>query len=115
MPKGIDKTPANVLQCTTKALELEEFELKWTQRIVDHISRHRVTPEEVEEVIYEGKPFVRRGSGSGEEKRYYVLGQTLAGRYLVIVLGRVSNAAFKIITTRNMEEHERRLYKKHVN
>ena len=94
---------------------MEEFELQWTQSIVDHIHRHRVTPEEVGEVIFEGKAFVRRGPGSGRSKRYYVLGQTQAGRYLQIVLGRVSGTTFKVITARSMKDDERRLYKKRVN
>jgi hypothetical protein len=94
---------------------LEEFELQWTQSIVDHIWRHGVTPEEVEEVIYEGKPFVKRGPGSGRNKRYYVLGQTQAGRYLQIVLGKVSGTTFKVITARKMEDNEKRFYKKHLN
>ena len=104
-----------VLQCNTKVLTVEEFELKWTQSIVDHIHKHRVTPEEVEEVIFEGEPFVRRGRGSGRNRRYYVLGQTRAGRYLQIVLGRVSGTTFKVITARSMKDDERRLYKKRVN
>ena len=94
---------------------VEEFELQWTQSIVDHIYRHRVTPEEVEEVIHEGKPFVRRGPGSGRGRRYYVLGQTQAGRYLQIVLGRERGTTFKVITARNMKDDERRFYKKRVN
>ncbi len=91
---------------------MEEVELKWTQITVDHIHRHGVAPEEVEEVIYEGKPFVKRGPGSGRNRRYYVLGQTQAGRYLQIVLGRVRGTTFKVITARKMEDDERRLYKK---
>jgi uncharacterized DUF497 family protein len=91
---------------------VEEVELKWTQNTVDHIQRHGVMPEEVEEVIYEGKPFVKRGPGSGRNRRYYVLGQTQAGRYLQIGLGRVGGTTFKVITARNMEDDERRLYKK---
>lgn len=94
---------------------MEEFGLRWTQSIIDHVQKHGVTPEEVEEVIYEGKPFVRRGPGSGRSRRYYVLGQTQAGRYLQIVLGRVSGMTFKVITARNMKGDERRLYNKRVN
>ena len=98
-----------------KGLELEEFELQWTQGIIDHIHRHRVTPEEVEEVIYEGKPFFKRGSGSRENRRYYLFGQTQAGRYLMIVLGRMSSTTFKVITARNMEDNEKGFYQKRVN
>ena len=54
---------------------MEEFEFYWTQSIVDHIYRHGVTPEEVGEVIYEGKPFVRRDPGSGQSRRFMCSGK----------------------------------------
>jgi uncharacterized DUF497 family protein len=91
---------------------VEEVVLRWSQNTIDHIHGHGVTPEEVGEVIYDGKPFVRRGPGSGENRRYYVLGQTQAGRYLQIVLGRVRGTTFKVITARGMTDDERRLYRK---
>ncbi len=94
---------------------MEEFELQWNQRIIDHIQRHGITPEEVEEVIYDGKPFFKRGSGSGKSKRYYVFGQTQSGRYLMVVLGRAGSTTFKVITARKMEDDEKRFYKKCFN
>lgn len=95
---------------------VEEIELKWAQSIVDKIFRkHGVTPEEVEEVIYEGKSLFKRGSGSkGNNRRYYVLGRTCAGRYLRVVLVKIRGITYKVITARNMEDDERRLYKKHI-
>lgn len=95
---------------------MEEIKLQWAQRIIDKIHRkHGVTPEEVEEVIYEGKPLFKRGPGSGRNKRYYVLGQTQAGRHLQIVLGKVRGITFKVITARKMKDDERKLYKKRIN
>lgn len=88
-----------VIQCITKNATVEEIELHWTQRVIDKIyKKHSVTPEEVQEVIYEGKPFFRRGSGSGKYRRYYVLGRTQAGRYLLIVLKRVRGSVFSAVT-----------------
>lgn len=90
---------------------MEEIELQWTQRIIDKIIiKHGVIPEEVEETIHEDKPVYRRGPGTGNNKRYYVLGQTVAGRYLFIVMGKISDRVFSIITARNMDSAERRLY-----
>jgi len=94
---------------------VEKIELHWTQPVIDKIhTKHHVTPEEVQEIIDEGKPFFRRGPGSGRNRRYYVLGRTRAGRYLLTVLKRVRGPAFSPITARDMEDNERKLYRKHV-
>jgi hypothetical protein len=47
--------------------------------------RHRVTPEEAEDVFF-NEPLVVRGDvrHSRREKRYYALGQTTTGRYLFV-------------------------------
>ena len=60
-------------------------ELIWPQDRIDHIARHGVTPEEVEEVCF-GWSLVQRGKSEGENPVYYVLGQTEAGRYLLCVI-----------------------------
>lgn len=93
---------------------MEEIELRWTQHVIDKIvQKHGVMPEEVEEVVYEGKPIFRRGPGSEKNKRYYVLGQSASGRYLLIVLKKVRGTAFSTLTARDMKDDERRLYKRH--
>lgn len=94
---------------------MEEIELRWTERIIDKICRkHGVTPEEVEEVIYDGKPVFRRGPGSGTDRRYFVLGRTLAGRYLFIVLKKERGRVFLTLTAREMRDDERQLYKRYM-
>jgi hypothetical protein len=59
--------------------------LLWPEERIDHIARHGVTPDEVEEACF-GKPFARRSRSEGENPVYYVLGQTNAGRYLFCVV-----------------------------
>lgn len=94
---------------------MDQIKLQWAQRVVDKIcKKHHVTPEEVEEVIYDGKPLFTRGPGSAQNRRYYVLGQTRAGRYLLIVLKRLRGAVFSTVTARAMEDAEKKLYRKHV-
>ena len=61
------------------------YELICPQERVEHIARQAVTPEEVEEVCF-GKSWVRRAKSEGENPVYYVLGQTVAGRYLFCVV-----------------------------
>lgn len=52
---------------------------------IEHIARHAVTPEEVEEVCF-GKSLVQRVKSEGENTAYHILGQTETGRYLFCVV-----------------------------
>jgi len=45
--------------------------ISWNKWAIEHISRHDVSPEEVEEVCFEDEPFIRRG----KDGTYYILGQ----------------------------------------
>jgi hypothetical protein len=49
-------------RCTLSTVTIHEF--IWTQDRIDHIARHRVTPEEVEEVCF-GQAWVRRAKATG--------------------------------------------------
>lgn len=58
--------------------------------------------------MFDNQPIVRKGG----KDRAYVLAQTLAGRYLFIVISYPpKEGVVKIITARDMTEAERRLYK----
>jgi uncharacterized DUF497 family protein len=65
-------------------------EFAWPQDRIDHIDRHGVTPEEVEEACF-GQALVQRAKSEGENPVFYVLGQTDAGRYLFCVIIRSAN------------------------
>lgn len=56
----------------------------WDQANTDHIARHRVTPAEAEEVI-SGASLPIETEDRGGEQRHTELGQTDAGRLLVVV------------------------------
>jgi hypothetical protein len=47
-------------------------EFVWPQDRIDHIARHAVTPEEVEDVCF-GDPLVQRAKSEGENPVYYML------------------------------------------
>ncbi len=83
----------------------------WPQERIEHISRHGVTPEEVEEVCI-GKSLVRRAKSEGESPVYYVLGQTEAGRYLFCVVIRLPDGNGYPVTARVMTTKEKRRYRK---
>jgi uncharacterized protein len=60
-------------------------ELVWPEDRVEHIARHGVYPEEVEEVCF-GRSLVRRVHAFGENPVYQVFGQTDEGRHLFCVV-----------------------------
>jgi len=69
----------------------------------EHIARHNVTVEEVEEVVY-GRPFVRR-----ERNGYYrSSGQTMGGRYLTVFLVPIAPGIGSLVTARDATPSERR-------
>ena len=86
-------------------------EIIWPEERVEHIGRHGVTPEEVEQVCF-GKPFVRRAKSEGENPVYYILGQTEAGRYLFCVVIRFPGGNGYPVTAREMTTKEKRSYRK---
>ena len=83
--------------------------ITWDQDTVDHISRHAVSPEEVEEVLFNDSdsPQIMRG----KENRYLAYGRTSAGRYLFIVL-MIANRKTRIITARDMTDREKKYYRR---
>ena len=72
--------------------------------------KHKVTPSECEQVFF-NQPFVVRGDlkHSGNEKRYYVLGQTDLKRTLFIAFT-VRNKLIRVISARDMSRKERKVY-----
>jgi len=91
-----------------------KYPLVWSQERIDKvIAKHKITPEEVDEVIFDSN-FICHSYGKGEGKRECVYGQSLAGRYIFVVLARHGSRAgqYKVITAREMQDTERRYYKK---
>ena len=83
--------------------------ISWDQETVDHISDHLVSPEEVEELLFNGVdiPLMMRG----REGRYLAYGKTQGGRLLFVVWASKYKKT-KIITARDMTEKEKRFYKR---
>jgi hypothetical protein len=89
-------------------------EIVWTQADIDHIARHPVGPEEVEEVTA-SRPMWRRGRTHRETGRtsLYALGRTESGRYLFVVLSPLGAGRARCVTARDMDTPLRRLYDRH--
>lgn len=84
------------------------YHIAWSEWSIEHILKHNVTKEEVEEVCFNNKPMIRKG----KDGTYYILGQTDAGRYLFIVVVKEYKGAVRIITARDMDSKERKLFKR---
>ncbi|MEV6977175.1 hypothetical protein [Kitasatospora sp. NPDC093806] len=85
-------------------------EIYWTDRSEDHIARHGVTPDEVEQVVFT-RP---RWLSSGRDGSTLCLGVTDAGRHLLVVLvaSTAVESSWYCATARDMTGSERRLFLK---
>jgi len=84
----------------------------WLEEIVEKLEvKHRVMPEEVEQVFLQ-QPRIRRmnqGHYRGEDV-YRALGQTEEGRYLTIFfIHKLTNEAL-VLSARDMDSKERKSY-----
>ena len=79
----------------------------WDDDNIEHIQHHDFTPEEVEEV-FAGAYKVRRA----RQRLYIALGETLDGRLAFIVFRRLTKGVARVITARDMEANERRLFRR---
>jgi uncharacterized protein len=84
-------------------------EFIWPQDRVDHIAVHSVSPAEVEEVCF-GKSLIQRGRSIGKNPIYYVLGETVPGRYLFCVVIQFPDGKGYPVTARPMTSREKLRY-----
>jgi len=84
--------------------------IRWTAERIEHIARHGIKPEEVEEVCFNENdvPFVR----SGKENLHYVFGKTDSGRFLFVVVKSIRPGEVRLITARDMNAWEKSYFKK---
>ena len=87
-------------------MEISEFQ--WDDNNIEHISRHEVTPGDVEDVAFDDDPRIRKG----RKGTRYMLGYTIAGRYLFVVYVLKSKGVARVITAMDMDYKTRKLYRK---
>lgn len=82
--------------------------LQWDEININHISRHNISYEEVEEICFNDdiNPRIERG----REDRYYILGQTFSGRYIFVVIKYLGKGKARPITARDMNNSERKRF-----
>ena len=86
----------------------------WLEEIVDKIERkHRVKQDEIREILRSSSHFrfVEKGHRRGENV-YAALGQTNAGRYLIVFFVRKKTQQALVVSARDMTVSERRRYEK---
>ena len=82
-------------------------EIVWDAWNIEHIKKHRVTPEEITVSLRNTSYHKRAHSG-----RYLVVGRA-AKRIITVVLRRKKSTAYYIVTARDANKKERRdLYEK---
>ena len=87
----------------------------WKDQFVEKLEqKHAVLVSEVEQVL-NAKPHIRKVAKGRikNENVYSALGQTHAGRYLIVFHIRKISGAILPISARDMDETERRYYEKH--
>jgi uncharacterized DUF497 family protein len=83
--------------------------LDWDAWNLEHIATHGITREQVEEAIAAEGTIAR----ATRKERFLVLGPTLAGRLLAVVIGPVpqERGAFYTFSARPASRQERRYYR----
>ena len=89
-------------------LSISAVEFGWDDDNVEHLGRHGISPDEVEELF--DRPTLRRRGGTDAPDRLRVLGRTAAGRHLAIVYQSRASGVIRVITGWDMRPHERELY-----
>ena len=79
----------------------------WDDDNILHIARHEFSPEEVEEVFASDHK-IRRA----RQSLYIALGETLDGRLAFVVFRRLTGGLIRVITARDMDAAERRLFRR---
>ena len=86
----------------------------WLPDVIDKLTtKHRITPEEVEEIFFDRPRFYwhEKGRVQGEDM-YTALGQTEAGRYLIVFFIFKPPQRALIVTAREMTPAERKRYER---
>lgn len=83
-----------------ESLEIDDHTLEKIE------SKHHVSFTEVEEACLSDQRHIRRS----REELYKVFSQTDAGRYILVVLVNLGGGNWRIVTAREMNEGEKRLY-----
>lgn len=83
--------------------------LIWDEWNIVHTAQHGVDQEEIEEICSSRNFAIKSGKG-----KVAVWGQTENGRYVLVILGRREFDDYYPVSAREMDEREKRNYKKWI-
>lgn len=98
----------DVAHCATIALMVFVRKLIWDTWNVQHIARHHVLPEEIEEICHES-PVILQGQ---QKKRLILIGVTNEDRMLTVVLEPKGHGVYYPITAYLSSPADSTLYKR---
>jgi uncharacterized protein len=76
-------------------------------------SRHRVTPEEAEDIFFHEPMLLRSDSGhSAAERRYQAMGETREGRRLLVAFT-IRKNLIRVISARDVNRREGEVYRRY--
>lgn len=85
---------------------MSPYRFWWGDLNLDQIDEHGVVPEETEE-LFQNRPWIVKPGG----EKYLAYGQTLAGRYLLVVFAKKSEQRIRVATARDMTAAEKKNYR----
>ncbi|WP_290595835.1 MULTISPECIES: hypothetical protein [unclassified Archaeoglobus] len=91
-------------------VKVEELEIWYTDRIINHIAKHNVRIDEVITALAEGKKiYLRLKKG---KDWVAIVKHPYSGRYLTVFLEKTGKHEFRLKTARDSTKVERRLFKR---
>lgn len=87
------------------------MDFEWDENNIEHIARHNVIPEEVEEVFLDSKRVGTSVRKVSQEKRWAMIGSTQYGRILFVVFTQ-REGMIRVVTARDATDKEKRTYRR---
>lgn len=84
---------------------------RWDSANIDHIARHTLEPEDVEEALLDPKGINAPAYNAGSERRHGFIGATEAGRILFVVYTERSDE-LRVVTARDADVGQKRRYRR---
>jgi uncharacterized DUF497 family protein len=81
--------------------------LHWDDANTEHVARHGLSPADIEDVCY-GEHLAFKG----KYRRLILYGKTKGGEMIMVVLERIYDQVFRLITARSMTGNEKHSYRK---
>lgn len=91
------------------------MEFDWDGDNIDHIARHHLEPEEIEEAVHDPNRKPIDVYNNPSEKRRGLLGKTENGRLIAVILtvriGKDGQSLLRCVTARDANKTEQRIYR----